>query len=189
MKIELMTRMLVAVLCLLCSGCFAPLVEGARQGADVVQRDRLQAKAVSGDPQAQYNLGDTYCCEAGPQFERSISVYDNQKATLWLCKAALQNYGPAQYKLALIYSGKQSGGGMIARVSSWLDDKQTSIPVAWMWASLAATNGVEKAAALRDTLGEKLTAPQRSTGWDNLANWRTQPCAWNDAMKLSTASR
>ncbi len=170
--------------CALIGGCFAPLIEGAREGYDSSKRSSLEAKATSGDAQSQYELGKTYCCETGPQIQRSMSVYDNQKATGWLCKSALQNYGPAQYKLALIYSGDEiSGVRVLVRVTSVFGDKESALPVAWVWASKAAENGTDKAADLRDAIGKKLTVAESAAAKTALPNWRTAPCVWKDVIK------
>lgn len=177
------------LLCSQLSACFAPLVEGARQGIDAAQRSSLEDLAAAGDAQAQYKLGKTYCCETGPQLQRSMSVYDNQKATTLLCRAAVQNYGPAQYQLALIYSGKESSGALIGHVGTCLSTPQTASPTAWIWASLAADNGVTRAAALRDSLSQKIVPFDYAAMSEALSHWRTAPCSWNEVIGTQSASR
>jgi TPR repeat protein len=187
--LKIVTLGLLWSVCACLSGCLAPLIEGAREGYDASKRSSLEAKAAAGDAQAQYDLGKTYCCETGPQIERSISVYDNQKATEWLCKSALQNYGPAQYKLALIYSGDEiSGLRVLLRATALFGDKASALPVAWIWASKAADNGTDKAAALRDSIGQKLTTAERASATAALSKWKTVPCVWNDVIKPTTSS-
>jgi hypothetical protein len=190
MKRHQVLRALLAGSCLLLDGCFAPLVEGARQGMNVVERDRLQASASAGEAQAQYKLGTTYCCETGPGIQRSLSVFDNRKATEWLCKAALQDYAPAQYKLAQIYAGRAgASGGMITRIGGWIDSERPAPSVAWIWASRAAANGIGQAASLRDTLGAGLDHARWREMNEQLAHWRTAPCTWDQAVGTRTAAR
>jgi TPR repeat protein len=124
-----------------------------------------------------------------PQIERSISVCDNQKATEWLCKSALQNYGPAQYKLALIYSGDEiSGLRVLLRATALFGDKASALPIAWVWASKAADNGTDKAESLRDSIGQKLTTAERASATAARSNWQTVPCVWNDVIKPTASS-
>ena len=86
------------------SGCYTPVMEGAGQAYEAGRRQLLEDDATHRDPVAEYELGNTYCCQGGGPMDK-MSVYDNQKATHWYCKAAKQSYGPAQLRLARIYAG------------------------------------------------------------------------------------
>ena len=81
-----------------------PAMETAQQMGDASNQGALKSKAEAGDRIAQYKLGEAFCCHAGGPLDR-ISVYDNEVATAWYCKSARQDYGPAQLRLAKIYSG------------------------------------------------------------------------------------
>ncbi len=180
---------LALLLSMLLTGCFAPVVEGVRQGADAVKRSTLQPKAEAGEAEAQYQLGMSYCCETGLAVQQSASVYDNQKATEWLCKAARQNHGPAQYELALIYSGEQSSGvGLIAKAKGLLTERPLALPVAATWAALATLNNVPKAAALKDSILRQLGPAEMAGQAQALSDWRNHPCLWNEVVgkQLST---
>jgi TPR repeat protein len=167
---------------LLLEGCYAPLMEGAGQGYDVVRRDSLQAETASGDPVAQYKLGETYCCQGGGPMDK-VSVYDNNKATYWYCQSARQNYGPAQLRLAQLYSGDPVHGINIAqRASALVGTPETNLGVALMWASVAASHGVEGAIALRDKLTEQATDKERARASALMKNWRAAPCRWADVI-------
>jgi TPR repeat protein len=170
--------------CAMLAGCVAPVVNGARAGIDIAKRHSLSAKATAGDAQAQYKLGNTYCCESGPEFARSLSIRDNQKATEWLCRAAVQSYGPAQYELARLYAGHESGGfGPVAWISApFRRNKESAWPSAWVWASLAASNGVRKAVKLRDESFRRLSSSEQQSVLLILDDWHDQPCTWKQVL-------
>ena len=136
MKNFLLLAMLASPLLL--EGCYTPLVEGAQQGYDAVRRDSLLEETATGDPVAQYKLGDTYCCRGGGPMD-NLTVYDNAKATHWYCKSARQGYAPAQMRLAKMYSGHPIHGLHLAlRASALVGTAETDLGVALMWASVAA---------------------------------------------------
>ncbi len=170
---------------LLLDGCYTPLIEGAQEGYDAVRRDPLQADAASGDPVAQYKLGDTYCCHGGGPMD-NVSIYDNHKATYWYCQAARQGYGPAQLRLANVYSGHPIHGLHIAlRASALVGSADTDLAVALMWASVAASHGVEDADALRGEIALQATEKQRTRAATLLKDWRTAPCRWAELFPVA----
>jgi hypothetical protein len=175
----------ILALPLLLDGCYTPLIEGAQQGYDVVRRDSLQAETVSGDPVAQYKLGDTYCCHGGGPMD-NLSVYDNHKATFWYCQAARQGYGPAQLRLAQVYSGHPIHGIHLAlRVSALVGTAETDLGVALMWASVAANSGIDDAIALRDEITDKATGKERAKASTLMKNWQTASCQWAEVFPLA----
>ncbi len=165
------------------AGCFAPVVEGGRQAADYSKRGSLEPKAAAGDAQAQYDLGNTYCCVVTGQSTTAASVYDNDKATYWLCKSAHQNYGPAQLKLARIYSGQLiEGVRLMKRATALFAERKTAPALALMWARLAASNGVEGAAAYRDELQESASTTELERAARLTLEWHDAPCEWSDVF-------
>src|SRR5579883_3354246 len=97
----LLRSLILLMVAAMLSGCVGAAAEGARTTADIAKRNNYMSRAEAGDPEAQFKVGESYCCNTG-----GVSgAYDNQKATEWLCRAALQGYGPAQYRLGRIYSG------------------------------------------------------------------------------------
>jgi TPR repeat protein len=167
---------------LLLQGCYTPLIEGAQQGYDAVRRDPLQADAASGDQVAQYELGETYCCKGGGPMDK-LTVYDNDEATRWYCKAAKQGYGPAQMRLARVYSGHPIRGLHIAlRASALMGTPETDLGIALMWASVAANGGVEDAIALRDEITQRATDQERAKAARLMQDWRAAPCGWAEVI-------
>lgn len=180
---SLLCLLLALPLLLSLNACYSPLVEGAREGVDAAKRPHYDDKAAAGDAEAQFKLGMTYCCEFGPQFERDVTVYDNQKATHWICASAHQGYGPAQLQLGKIYFGKGIRGfGVIRRLSYWLGDHRTVPEIAWVYASVAENNGEKDATKLRSKIEKKLKPEQLSQGQADLAHWQDLPCEWHDVI-------
>lgn len=174
----------MALCAVLLAGCFAPVVEGGHEAYDAGRRSSLEPRANAGDPVAQYQLGSTYCCETGGPVQRTASVYDNNKATEWLCKSAFQGYGPAQYKLARIYSGRTiEGVRLMKRAGALVGKTQTDLPVALMWATLAAQNNVDGAAALRDELRADVTPGEAQRSQQLLNDWHAAPCVWREVFR------
>ena len=55
-------------------------------------RLRLLKPALGGDAQAQYELGESYCCgESG--------FWSTEEASKWWCKAAMQGHDEAKKRL------------------------------------------------------------------------------------------
>jgi len=172
----------VLALPLLLNGCYTPLIEGAQEGYDAIRRNPLQADAASGDPVAEYELGDSYCCSGGGPMDK-VSIYDNHKATYWYCQSARQGYGPAQLRLARVYSGHPIHGLHIAlRASALVGTAETDFGVALMWANVAAHQGVEDAIALRDEIMKQATGKDRAKGSRLMKHWRTAPCRWAEVF-------
>lgn len=171
---------------LLLNGCYTPMIEGAQQGYDASQRGSLKTEAASHDPVDQYNLGNNYCCQGGGPMDE-MSVYDNNKATHWYCKAAKHGYGPAQLQLARLYSGHAIRGlHVVLRASALVGTVETDLGVALMWASLAAKNkgegDVDDATELRDEITEKATSKERARAATLMKSWRTAPCEWAEVF-------
>jgi TPR repeat protein len=187
-------RLAFFALPLLLQGCVvAPLaevgietgVEGSQQGYDGVRRSSLQKDAASGDPQAEYKLGNSYCCKGGGPMDHA-TLYDNDKATHWYCQAALQGYGPAQMQLARLYSGDAIRGLHVAlRVSSHLGVSNIDRGEALMWAQVAADNGVDKAPKLHDEILAEASPEDRVRAQELLKDWKSAPCEWSAVFSPS----
>ena len=164
-------------LCLTC--CYMPIIEGAQQTYDAASRGPLQNKARAGDPVAQYEFANTYCCKgSGPLKEASI--YDNNKATYWYCKSAKQGNANSQLKLAKIYSGDPMRGlHLVLRGSNLVGTNPTNLSVAQMWADVAARKGDEDAIELRDEIKKNSTVEEQKLARAYLEDWQNAPCNWS----------
>jgi hypothetical protein len=56
-------------------------------------------------------------------------------------------------------------------------------PSAWVWANLAADNGFDKAAVLRDQSFRKISLDDQTASASVLANWRQGPCTWHEVHR------
>lgn len=119
-----------------------------------------------------------------------LTIYDNNKATHWYCKAARQGYGPAQLQLARLYSGDSIRGlHLVLRASALVGSVDTDLSVALMWASLAADNkgegDVEDATELRDKITDVTTSQERAKSANLMKNWKTASCQWAEVFPLA----
>jgi len=186
---QIFLPLLVLAIPLLLEGCYAPVIEGAQQGYDASRRGPLKTEAASDDADAQYRLGNTYCCQGGGPMD-DLSIYDNIKATHWYCKAARHGYGPAQLQLARLYSGHAIRGLHVAlRASALVGTTDTDLGVALMWARLAANNegdgDIDEATELRDEITEKATRKELARAVFLKKNWRTASCQWAEVFPPS----
>ncbi len=172
-------------LAMLLGGCFTPLFEGATEFHDWYRRDTFNGEAQRGDPVAQYKLGNAYCCHAGGPLD-AISVYNNNEATYWYCEAAHQGYRPAQLRLAQIYSGHVIKGPRIAQhASAALGNTYTDLPVALMWADIAARDGDHDAVRMHGKLARRATPEQRASAAALASDWMAAPCLWSDVFPFA----
>ncbi len=137
-------RSLFIIMVVLISGCVSTAMEGANIAKDETVRSNNMAAANAGDAEAQYKVGKSYCCS--PK-NSTHAVYDNNKATEYLCLAARQNYAPAAYKLGNIYSGDTvSGLRLLRRAANAVSgDHLTNKTIAYYWYQQAALNNSEDA--------------------------------------------
>ena len=160
----------------------SPAVETAHEVHDSSSQESLKAVANSGDRVAQYRLGDSFCCHVGGPLD-SISVYDNNEATTWYCKSARQGYGPAQMRLAKLYSGHPIHGiRLVQRASALVGHAETDMTAALMWASVAAAQGDKEGIELRDDLKAHATHAQLANAEALFTHWRSAPCRWSEVF-------
>lgn len=82
----------VLLICLSITGCAAKKWD-TRISYDNSTRVALQESASNGDAEAQFQLGNSYCCGEG-------GFYDTAQAAEWWCKAAAQGHAGAKDTLA-----------------------------------------------------------------------------------------
>lgn len=80
----------------LLNACAYPVIPAARIGHTPEEHAKLLAQAESGDLDAQYNYGMSYCCG-------DDALYSNRMATRWICSAAKKEHTQSMYKIAGLY--------------------------------------------------------------------------------------
>jgi TPR repeat protein len=165
----------------------SPMMETGQEVYDSKSRVELKKTALTGDHAAETKLAESYCCHTGGPLDR-VSVYDNEEATQWYCRAAHAGYVPAQMRLAEIYYGRPLHGfRSIEYFSAIFGDMPVDIPVALMWAKLAAQGDDgkaddSKALRLRDRIDRRASDEQRLRADGLLAEWKTAPCIWSEVV-------
>ncbi len=169
-------------LSLLLQGCATSLFEPALQIYDSMRRSALREGALANNHEAQYELGNTYCCTGGGPLN-GLTVYDNQQASHWYCLAAHQGNGQSQLRLAHLYSGHPIPGIHLAmRASAMLGSIEADRAEALMWAQVAADSGVNKAAEYREELLAASSAEERARAEVLARDWHTAPCEWSEVF-------
>jgi len=113
---------------------------------DVLQMQRAQWKklAETGNAEAEYQLGMSYCCG-------TTSGHFTPTARKWLCKAAVQGHEQAQFQL-----GRMFGHEVKKRPFSAPSETQ----FAYMWYDLAAAQGNQAAAGYLNAMAQFMSAKQ-----------------------------
>jgi TPR repeat protein len=141
------TTLVVLAVVTLC-GCISSAIEGGHIAADTSARSGYEKDAIQGNKEAQYKLGESWCCSTD---KKSGSAYDTVTAVKWLCASARQGYAPAMYKLGKIYTGDLIDGIRLLRrattgINESMSGNTVSMPVGFAWLKLASTYGSEDAA-------------------------------------------
>jgi TPR repeat protein len=92
----------VMILCLLLASCKAHMTDNVAS-YDNAKRVELQGKAAAGDKDAQYELGNSYCCGEN-------GFWDTKQAVHWWCLAAGQGHEGAKARLEGIGEKCPAGG-------------------------------------------------------------------------------
>ncbi len=134
---------------------------GLQQAPD--HREELLAKAEQGDAQAQYQLAKSYCCGLGVRTS-------TRKALYWHCRAAIQDYAPAQFEMGNI-------------LSNFFDDPDrttaygaTDFVSAYMWYTVASINGHEQAFDVREKLAKQMSGDDLNKGKRWATQWKQIHC-------------
>jgi TPR repeat protein len=137
------------------------------------KRARLWARAVEGDIEAQYEVGEQL-------FEGEVS--ENQRAAwYWYCRAAHQRHAGAQYRLGGYY---RAGREPVSQ----------DLLQAYLWYELAADQHVSAAAEERAAVAARLSAKQVAHAERRAAEWQPKPddCSFdtvgNTALSLEEDS-
>lgn len=156
------------------AGCAGAAINSTTYAVKSASRTELQPAALSGDADAQYELGKSYCC-MGPGF-------DTQIATEWLCAAARQDSAKAMLELGRIYLGDVSRtmtpGQKILRLVSANQAKA----VAHVWLTRASAAGNEKAGEWLGKLSTRMTEDDFRKVQTINEQWPNVPCEYDDVF-------
>ncbi len=172
------TKLIIVGLSILClGGCISAVVESAHFVHDKKVRDENLAKAEAGDMEAQYKVGDSYCCST----DKTGPAYDTTLAVHWLCQSARQGYGPAMYKLGKIYSGDVIDGiRLLRRAATGLNESVVgstlNLPVAFAWLKLADAHGQEEAKGRIEKVVRQMTSWDERHATKYVAQGTSIPC-------------
>lgn len=159
------------------TGC-AGYTQAAFSAKDLGERRIYQNEAEEGDAEAQYRLGESWCCSLG----RPTHLHNNQTATEWLCKSAHQNFSAAQLELARIYAGRPFQYNSMKRLAEKIKGAPTNLPAALMWARLAQSNQNDDAADLIKTISAEMSADELARTDHMQETWSSQPCTWDQTI-------
>ena len=165
------------------SGCVMVAMSAIHYGADSSSIDASLSSAEAGNPEAQFKVGRAYCCSAPGQLNPAKST---EKATFWLCRAAAQRNGDAEYLLGRLYMGDLKGQGLLSLAAGELSDNKKSPEVAAAWLRRAADHGVlEAAKKLRALEAAPLNAPPTEADQSPDTSERL-PCLWSEVFAKQT---
>jgi TPR repeat protein len=173
---------LSAILALSLTGC-AAYTQAAFTAKDMGEREIYQEKADAGDADAEYRLGDSWCCTVlGHHSHLQQKIHDNQTATEWLCKSAHQNYAPAQITLARIYSGRPFRYNSMKQLAEKVKGAPKNMAAALMWARQAQANNSDDAADLIKTITDESSSEEQALADRMSQSWASQPCTWDETV-------
>lgn len=171
-----------SMLALSLAGCGGHSPAGSG-GGDASRRALYQARAEAGDAEAQFRLGDSWCCVVrGAGGSARDAAFNNETATEWLCRSAQQDYGPAEFELARIYSGRPYRYNVEMSHAPRVAGAPANMAVALMWADLAKKNDVSGASDLRDAIAAEATVKDKDEKTRLEAAWEAAPCFWRDVI-------
>ena len=182
----------IRILILVCATAIAGCTS-SRDGAETPprsdeQRHQLEARAQSGERDAQFLLGYELCCGGGDARGRK----DIPRATTWLCRAAAQDDPRARFHLGRIYARGLDDVSVTAKVMRSIgasrQGRGASPRLAAVWFDLAMASGHPEAARHRLMLNKSLT-PEDIVAIEQMrTRWRELPCEWNAIHALPRIS-
>lgn len=151
----------------LLSSCVNVITNAAKSTYKVHVRNSLLAEAEAGDAEAQFKVGNAYCCGYG-------AVYDNKEATKWMCKAARQGYVPAQKKIGWIYRSDQGFAAPTDKIR--YASLENNDALAYAWYSIAAKSGDKKANKAREKVAQHLSQAQADRAYEYIQSYPNIAC-------------
>jgi TPR repeat protein len=125
-------------------------------------RDKYKKAADAGNLDAMHKMGQSYCC--GPP---GGAYYDTMKALNYWCEAAKKGHADSQYSVGNIYENAFK----VPEVPIKKNDAR-----AWMWFTLAASQGHAEAAARKRNIEDYMTPDNFAKANVMLQNWHNVRC-------------
>ena len=188
-------KLVMLVFGMLMAGCTSGTPEGGGGAQDAVYRRVYEigadeTGAMAGDPVAQFALGESYCCTVDSKPASLTFVMKdntrNELASEWLCRSARQGYGPAQYQLARIYSGRPFEHGTSHDAADLVVGAPTNRSIALMWARLAQRRSVANAGELVTAIMREASVADADYALQLLKTWTLAPCTWSEVIGVTT---
>ncbi len=154
----------LAVLALGLTSCAVGFIEMVNSTQASMQRKKWLPAAQQWDPEAQYQVGKTYCCGYQPPF-------DIHAAIAWYCRAALQGHRNAQFELGRVYAHHLEAYDQSKALNVGKDIAQAVV-----WYALAAAQGHEEAALRRDELARDMTTDEVAGAKQRMGRWKHLYC-------------
>ena len=171
---------ILALISLTASGCVTAALEGANITKDKVTIDNNIDKANKGDPEAQYKVGDAYCCSV----HEGKGFYNTRLAVRWLCTSARNGYAPAMYKIGKIYSGDVIDGVRLGRrLVQGVAGTSENPPVAYVWLALAKKYGIKEADKRSKEVWVDMTDREREETRRLIKDAVNVPCNWEAVIR------
>ena len=171
-------KVLTIVLAALVAACSTSGDSANKAASPAETRNQLEARAHSGNVDAQFLLGFELCCGQGD----ARGQKDIPRATTWLCRAATQGDPRARFHLGRIYADGLDDVSVTAKLMRQLgagsEGKGAKPRLAAMWFDLAMASGHPEAARHRLMLTKSLTREDVMAVEKMRARWREQPCEW-----------
>ncbi len=162
------------------AGCASIAVEGAQATKSEVIISRNIDEAREGDAEAQYKVGNAYCCSV----HEGSGLYNTKTSVEWLCRSAKQDYAPAMLKLGKIYSGDVIDGVRLSRrVAQGLAGTSENMLVAWAWLQLAADREEGDAAKRAKKIWDTFDEAEQATAKGIYDEGLNAPCDWSDVIE------
>ena len=161
-------------LCFALPSCVTLTAAGVYSTYHSVHRNIYVEDAMHGDADAQYKLGQSYCCG-------SNTIFNNREALRWMCMAAKSGHAEAAETVAGIYSSDKSIfyiTDLAKRISH--RNESTALPeddaVALAWYAISHQLGNVDAAETIDKMEAALDAKTQNRAKKIVANYPNLPC-------------
>ena len=168
----------VLILVTLPVGCAAPVVEAALIARDQATYQSNLAAAQAGNAEAELKVGNALCCSVSAD----QPFYNTQRATEFLCRAAIQGNRDAMFRLGRIYDGDTVDGLRAGRrLAAAVADAPLHPVAVWTWFSVAADAGSPDGARRAEQVRTHMSGPQLAQArLLQAAGARAVPCTESD---------